>query len=231
MLPLHRAPQTRASTTELHGRTHTLLVKVPSVPRATRNQRFVEEMQPRVLRAVYTIRRMGSVARAVSDLWERVYCLGVLALVISLFFADTDDMLFEVLTLFPPVQVSETDGPGGCIDIDECAAIDDPCAALNKAAFEAKEDKNSTDNPRFCLNKPGSFECADCSPACVPLDPAGEGAASCTGPHPADCRECADGWEVSEKGGCKDVDECAAGHKCDAEHYCQNTDGSVSCLK
>ena len=129
------------------------------------------------------------------------------------------------------LDAPEVDGTGSCVDIDECAATDDPCGTLNKAAFEAQGDENSTATPRFCRNKPGSFECADCSPAWVPLDPSEERAASCTGPHPADCKECAAGWEASETGGCKDVDECAAGHQCDDGHYCQNTDGSVSCLK
>lgn len=118
------------------------------------------------------------------------------------------------------------DGAGPCVEVDECAAEKNPCDAASAAAVVAG-------NPaQFCKNTPGSFECLSCHAACGAAEGQLVGVGVCSGPAAADCSGvCTDGYELfaAGSGGCKDVDECAAGHECSAGTVCLNKDGGVEC--
>ncbi|XP_037052339.1 cysteine-rich with EGF-like domain protein 2 isoform X2 [Bradysia coprophila] len=66
---------------------------------------------------------------------------------------------------------------GGCVDIDECATIENTC----------------TTN-QFCVNSEGSYSCLECDKSCL----------GCSGDGPDLCDKCADGYELRD-GMCKDV--------------------------
>lgn len=117
----------------------------------------------------------------------------------------------------------DRDGPGPCVEVDECAAEVNPCDERSSVAVKAGK------QALFCLNTPGSYKCQDCHAACsVPDEAAGAGV--CSGPAATDCSAgCNAGYQAADGGGCEDVDECAAGHACDAGSLCQNKDGGVEC--
>lgn len=71
-------------------------------------------------------------------------------------------------------------------------------------------------------------ECKACHKSC---------ATSCLDESSNSCDECAKGWQQSEEEGeegssCHDIDECSDGsNDCAGDTYCQNKEGSFSCLK
>ncbi|CAH8647178.1 unnamed protein product [Schistosoma guineensis] len=91
----------------------------------------------------------------------------------------------------------------GCVDINEC--IDSPC---NRSTH-------------FCLNKPGSYECVPCHPACN----------KCSGSTANDCESCASGYQRGNGDVCEDINECNADSNiCSSEgESCTNTVGSFKC--
>ncbi|CAM9347503.1 unnamed protein product [Bubo scandiacus] len=92
-----------------------------------------------------------------------------------------------------------------CIDIDECGTEMAHCRAN-----------------QFCVNTEGSYECRDCSTACI----------GCMGAGPARCKKCNKGyWRDGAK--CLDVDECASAEEpvcMGAQEVCENTEGSYRCV-
>ncbi|XP_009468223.1 PREDICTED: LOW QUALITY PROTEIN: latent-transforming growth factor beta-binding protein 4-like [Nipponia nippon] len=92
-----------------------------------------------------------------------------------------------------------------CIDIDECGTEMAHCRAN-----------------QFCVNTEGSYECRDCSTACI----------GCMGAGPARCKKCNKGyWRDGAK--CLDVDECASTEEpvcTGAQEVCENTEGSYRCV-
>ncbi|NXU82025.1 CREL1 protein, partial [Oreotrochilus melanogaster] len=90
-------------------------------------------------------------------------------------------------------------------DIDECGTEMAHCRAN-----------------QFCVNTEGSYECRDCSTACI----------GCMGAGPARCKKCNKGyWRDGAK--CLDVDECASTEEpvCTGEQeVCENTEGSYRCV-
>ena len=115
---------------------------------------------------------------------------------------------------------------GPCVEVDECAAEKNPCEEASAAAVVAGKPA------QFCKNLPGSFECSNCHAACDAAEGQLAGAGVCTGPTAADCSgRCKDGYQplAGDSGGCKDVDECAAGHECATGMVCQNNEGGVEC--
>ncbi|NXA45243.1 CREL1 protein, partial [Nothocercus julius] len=75
---------------------------------------------------------------------------------------------------------------------------------------------------QFCVNTEGSYECRDCSTACI----------GCMGAGPARCKKCNKGyWRDGAK--CLDVDECASAEEpvCTAaQEVCENTEGGYRCV-
>ncbi|KAJ7416016.1 hypothetical protein BTVI_36411 [Pitangus sulphuratus] len=92
-----------------------------------------------------------------------------------------------------------------CIDIDECGTEMAHCRAN-----------------QYCVNTEGSYECRDCSTACI----------GCMGAGPARCKKCNKGyWRDGAK--CLDVDECASAEEpvcTGAQEVCENTEGSYRCV-
>jgi len=65
------------------------------------------------------------------------------------------------------------------------------------------------------------LSCSACHKAC----------AGCTGPGAKNCEKCKEGWEFDTEMGCTDVNECMAEKRvCKWSEFCQNMDGSYSCL-
>ncbi|XP_014381738.1 cysteine-rich with EGF-like domain protein 1 [Alligator sinensis] len=92
-----------------------------------------------------------------------------------------------------------------CIDIDECGTEMAHCRAN-----------------QFCVNTEGSYECRDCSTACI----------GCMGAGPARCKKCNKGYR-RDGAKCLDVDECASMEEpvCSGVHeVCENTDGAYRCV-
>ncbi|NXA44006.1 CREL1 protein, partial [Eudromia elegans] len=99
---------------------------------------------------------------------------------------------------------------------------------------------------QFCVNTEGSYECRDCSTACI----------GCMGAGPARCKKCNKGYrrdgakclgECPPGTGCRrprvpcpspacvsaDVDECASAEEpvCGgAQEVCENTEGGYRCV-
>ncbi|XP_053809988.1 protein disulfide isomerase CRELD1 isoform X1 [Vidua macroura] len=92
-----------------------------------------------------------------------------------------------------------------CIDIDECGTEMAHCRAN-----------------QYCVNTEGSYECRDCSTACI----------GCMGAGPARCKKCNKGyWRDGAK--CLDVDECASEEEpvcTGVQEVCENTEGSYRCV-
>uniref|UniRef100_A0A8C3QEM7 protein disulfide-isomerase n=1 Tax=Cyanoderma ruficeps TaxID=181631 RepID=A0A8C3QEM7_9PASS len=92
-----------------------------------------------------------------------------------------------------------------CIDIDECGTEMAHCRAN-----------------QYCVNTEGSYECRDCSTACI----------GCMGAGPARCKKCNKGyWRDGAK--CLDVDECASAEEpvcTGVQEVCENTEGSYRCV-
>ncbi|XP_069721843.1 protein disulfide isomerase CRELD1 isoform X2 [Phaenicophaeus curvirostris] len=92
-----------------------------------------------------------------------------------------------------------------CADIDECGTEMAHCRAN-----------------QFCVNTEGSYECRDCSTACI----------GCMGAGPARCKKCNKGyWRDGAK--CLDVDECASAEEpvcTGVQEVCENTEGSYRCV-
>ncbi|XP_068551083.1 protein disulfide isomerase CRELD1 isoform X1 [Anas acuta] len=92
-----------------------------------------------------------------------------------------------------------------CIDIDECGTEMAHCRAN-----------------QFCVNTEGSYECRDCSTACI----------GCMGAGPARCKKCNKGYR-RDGAKCLDVDECASSEEpvCSGvQEVCENTEGGYRCV-
>ncbi|KAM6414030.1 protein disulfide isomerase CRELD1 [Rhynochetos jubatus] len=92
-----------------------------------------------------------------------------------------------------------------CIDIDECGTELAHCRAN-----------------QFCVNTEGSYECRDCSTACI----------GCMGAGPARCKRCNKGYR-RDGAKCLDVDECAGAEEpvcAGAQEVCENTEGGYRCV-
>ncbi|XP_068763552.1 interleukin-17 receptor C-like [Struthio camelus] len=92
-----------------------------------------------------------------------------------------------------------------CIDVDECGTEMAHCRAN-----------------QFCVNTEGSYECRDCSTACI----------GCMGAGPARCKKCNKGYR-RDGAKCLDVDECASAEEpvcAGAREVCENTEGSYRCV-